>query len=64
MQVGSVTFVLIEAILWELRAKVTHDPIARDLGNHAGCSDAQANAITVDNCGLREWKRNYGEPVD
>jgi len=35
MQFCSVTFVLAEAILGELLAKVTHDPIARDLGNHA-----------------------------
>ena len=40
MQVGSVTFVLVKTILRELRAKVTHDPITRDLGNHAGGSDA------------------------
>jgi hypothetical protein len=40
MQFGSVTFVLVKTILRELRAKVTHDPVTRDLGNHAGGSDA------------------------
>jgi len=40
MQFSSVTFVLAEAILGELRTKVTHDAVARDLGNHAGGSDA------------------------
>ncbi len=64
MQFGSVTFVLVEAILWELCAKVTHDPVARDLGDHAGGSDAQADAITIDDCGLRKWKRNYRQSVD
>jgi hypothetical protein len=60
MQFGSVTFVLVETILRELGAKVTHHPVARHLGNHAGGSDAQANAVTVDNGSLRKWKRNDG----
>jgi hypothetical protein len=41
MQLSSVTFVLVEAILRELGAKVTHHPITRYLGDHAGGSDAQ-----------------------
>ena len=64
MQLGSVTFVLAETILRELRAKVTHHPVARDLGDHAGGSDAQADAITVDNCSLRKWKRDHRQSVD
>jgi hypothetical protein len=40
MQLGSVTFVLAETILWELRAKVTHHLVARYLGDYAGSSDA------------------------
>ena len=64
VQFSSVTFVLAEAILGESRAKVTHHPVARDLGDHAGGSDAQADAINVDDCRLRQRKRNYGEPID
>jgi len=64
MQFGSITFMLAETILWKLRAKVTHHPVTRDLGDHAGGSDAQADAITVNDCGLRKWKRNYRQSVD
>ena len=64
MQFGAVTFVLAEKILWKLRAKVTHHSVACDLGDHAGGSDAQANAITVNDCGLRKWKRNNGQTID
>ena len=64
MQFGSITFMLAETILWKLRAKVTHHPVARDLGDHAGGSDAQADAITIDNCSLRKWKRDHRQAVD
>jgi hypothetical protein len=42
--------------LRELRAKVTHDPVARDLRDHARRGDAQADAITIDNRRLRKWE--------
>jgi hypothetical protein len=64
MQFGSVTFVLAEAILGKLSAKVTHHPIACDLGDDAGGSDAQADAIAVDDGRLRKWKRDHRQPVD
>ena len=64
MQFGSVTFVLAEAILGELRTKVTHDAVARDLGDDARGSDAKTDAITIDDGRLRKWKRDYGQPVD
>ena len=64
MQLGSVTLMLAERILRKLCAKVTHHPVACDLGDHAGGSDAQADAITVDDCGLRKRKRDYRQPVD
>ena len=64
MQFCSVTFVLAEAILWELRAKVTHDPVARDLGNDACRRNAQAEAIAVDNCSLRHWEGNHRQAVN
>ena len=64
MQFCSVTFVLAETILRELRAKVTHDPVARDLRDHARRGDAQADAITIDNRRLRKWKRNYRQTIN
>jgi len=64
MQFGSVTFVLAEAILGEPRTKVTHDAVARDLGDHACGSDAQANAIAVDDGRLRKRKWYYRQAVD
>jgi hypothetical protein len=60
----SVTFVLAETILRELRAKVTHDPVARDFRDHACRGDAQADAIAIDNCRLRKWKRNDRQTVN
>jgi hypothetical protein len=64
MQFCSVTFMLTETILRELRAKVTHDPVSRDLRDHTRRCDAQANAIAIDNCGLRYRKRNYRQTID
>ena len=64
MQLSSVTFVLVEAILWEMGAKVTHHPIARYLGNHAGGSDAQTQTVAIDDRSLREGKGNHRQPVD
>ena len=64
MQFCSVTFVLTEAILWELRAEVTHDPVARDFRDYARRGDAQADAIAIDNCRLRKWKRNYRQTIN
>jgi len=40
MQFGGVALVLVEAIFGKLRAKVTHYPVARDLGDDARGSDA------------------------
>jgi hypothetical protein len=64
MQFGAVTFMLAERILRELSAKVTHHLVARDLGDHAGGSNAQADAIPVDDGRLWKWKRDNGQPID
>jgi len=64
VQLGSVTFVLAEAILRELDAKVTHHPVARYLGDHAGSSDAQTDAVAVDDGRLRNRERNDGQSID
>lgn len=64
VQFGSVTFMLLEAILREPRAKVTHHPVARYLGDHAGGCDAQTDAVAVNDGGLWKWKRNDGQSID
>jgi hypothetical protein len=64
VQLGSVTFVLTEAILRELDAKVTHHPVARYLGDHAGSSDAQTDAVAINDRSLRKRKRNDGQSID
>jgi hypothetical protein len=64
MQFCSVTFVLAKAILRELRTKVTHDSVTRDLRNHAGGSDAQADAIAIDNRRLGQWEWNHRQTID
>jgi len=64
MQFGSVTFVLSEAILRKVSAKVTHHPVARDLGDYAGRGNAQADAIAVDDRRLRKRKRNHRQSID
>jgi hypothetical protein len=64
VQLGSVTFMLVEAILGKLGAKVTHHSIARYLGDHAGSRDAQTNTIAVDDGSLRERERNDGQTIN
>jgi len=64
VQLGSVAFVLVEAILRELGAKVTHHPVASYLGDHARGSDAQTDAIPIDDGSLRKWKGNDGQSID
>jgi len=64
MQFCSVAFVLAETILWELRAKVTHHPVAGDLRDHACRGDAQTDAIAIDNCRLRKWKRDHRQTIN
>jgi hypothetical protein len=64
MQLGSVAFVLVEVILRELGAKVTHHPVARYLRDHARCSDAQTDAVAVDNRCLRKRKRDDWQAID
>jgi hypothetical protein len=64
MQFCSVTFVLAETILRKLRAKVTHYPVTGYLRDYACRSDAQADAIAIDDCRLRKWKRNYRQTIN
>ena len=64
MQFGAVTFMLAERILRKPRAKVTHHSVARDLGDHAGRGDAQADAITINDGRLRKRKWNNRQAID
>jgi hypothetical protein len=64
VQFCSVTFVLAETILRELSAKVTHHPVARNLGDHARGSNTEANAITINDRCLRKWKGDYRQAID
>src|SRR5207302_990613 len=64
MQFSSVTFMLAERILRKLPAKVTHHSVACDLRDHACGSDAQTEAITIDDCSLRKWKRDHRQTID
>jgi hypothetical protein len=60
----AVAFVLAEAILGKARAKVAHNRVAGDLGNHTGGGDAEAEAIAIDDRRLRQRKRKNRETVD
>jgi len=64
VQFRAVAFVLAEAILGKLRAKVTHHPVARDLGDHTRSRNTETVAIAVDDGRLRKWKRKNRKTVD
>ena len=64
MQRGPVTLVLAEAVIRETRAEIPHQRVARDLGDDAGGGDAEAEAIAIDDGGLREGKRVNWEAID
>ena len=64
MQLGAIAFVLAETVLRETRAKLAHQGIARDLGDHARGRDAQAQAIAIDDRGLRERKWEDRQAID
>lgn len=64
VQFRAVAFVLAEAIFGKTRAEVAHNRVARDFGNDTGRGNAEAEAIAIDNCGLRKRKRENGKAVD
>ena len=53
-----------ETIFGKTCAEVTHHSVAGDLRDHAGGSHAEAEAIALNNGGLRKWKRNDGQAID
>ena len=64
MQQRAVALVLAEAILREARAKFAHHAVARHFRDHARGGDAQAVAIAVHDCGLRERKGKDRKAID
>ena len=64
MQFRAVAFVLAEAIFGKARAEVAHNRVPRDFGNYTGRGNCQAEAIAIDNCGLRKRKGENGKAID
>jgi hypothetical protein len=64
MQFRAVAFVLAEAILRETGAEVAHNRVARDFRDDARGCDGEAIAIAVDNGGLWQRERKYGQAID
>lgn len=64
MQLGAVALVLAETIFGKTRAKFTHNPIARDLGDDAGGRDGETIAIAFDDGGLGQREGRNGKPID
>ena len=64
VQFRAVAFVLAEAIFGKARAEVAHNRVARNLGNHTGCGNAETETIAIDDRGLRKRKRDNGKAVD
>src|SRR5258708_33782213 len=60
-QFRAVALMLAEAIIGKIRAEVTHHPVARDLGDDAGGSDAEAEAIALPDGRLGQRGREYRE---
>jgi hypothetical protein len=56
--------VLAEAIFGKARAEVAHNRVARDLGNHTGRGNCQAEAIAIDDGRLGKWKRKNRKAID
>ena len=64
MQLSSVAFVLVKAILRELGAKVTHHPVPRHLSDYAGGRDAQTKTVAIDDGRLWKGKRNDRQSIN
>ena len=64
MDLSAVTFMLAEAILRKMGAKVTHHSVTRNFRDHTGGGDGKTEAIAVNNSGLGNWKRNNGQPIN
>ena len=59
-----VAFMLGKSILGIKAIDFQHDAVALDLGNNAGCRNAEADAVTADQRGLGARKIANGQPID
>ncbi len=64
MQFSAVTFMLAETIFGKTCAEVTHHRVTRHFRDHAGGGDGKAEAIAIDDGGLRKRKWNHGQAID
>ena len=64
VQFRPVAFVLAKAIFGKARAEVAHNRVAGNFGNDTGGGNAEAEAIAIDNCGLRKGKRKNRKAVN
>ena len=60
----SVAFVIREAVARKLLVKFPHDAVPRHFGDDARRRDGIAEAIAIDNGGLRTAKRFHGQTID
>ena len=64
MQFGAVTFMLAETIFGKMTAEVTHHCVPRHFRDHTRGSDSKAEAIAIDDGGLRKRKWNHWQAID
>src|SRR5438034_4978611 len=64
MDLSAVAFMLAEAILRKIRTEVTHHSVTGNFRDHTGSSDAEAEAIAIDDSGLRKRKGYNGQAID
>ena len=64
MDLSAVTFMLAEAILRKMGTEVTHHSVTGNFGDHTGSGDGKAEAIAIDNSGLRNWKGDNGQAIN
>jgi hypothetical protein len=61
---SSIAFMLRKTIRGVKRVPLDHQSIARDLRDHARCSDAVAESITAHERGLRKGEGMHGQAID
>ena len=64
MELSAITFMLAEAILGKVGAEVTHDSVTCDFCDYTGGGNGKAQAVAIDNGGLRKGKGNYRQAVN
>jgi hypothetical protein len=64
MDLSAVTFMLAEAILRKMGTEVTHHSVTRNFRDHTGSGDRKAEAIAIDDSGLRKRKGNHGQAIN